>query len=97
MRERDDGRGGVEHVTRVEVGERSGGKDGMVLVRGKHSEGVGGVTGEEEGAAGRWILVGQSENEVEVGAVVTVKWPVWDVRVRGEVWNVAVNWSVARH
>lgn len=56
---------------------------GMMLVR-------------ERGGERGWILAGRGRGEgvVEVGCVVGVKEPIWEVEIEGERWRVGVEWKV---
>jgi len=56
---------------------------GMILVR------------ERNGDSG-WILAGKGRGDrvVEVGCVVGIKEPTWEVEVEREKWRVAVEWKV---
>lgn len=51
---------------------------------------------EERGEGKRWMLVGKGGGEmrVEVGCVVDVRGPMWEVRVGDRVYMVAVEWKV---
>jgi len=67
-------------VGRCTVGD---GGVGMVLVRER-----------QEGR--RWMLAGRGrgEGDVEVGCVVGVREPTWEIIIEGESWRVAVEWKV---
>lgn len=50
----------------------------------------------------KWILAGEGKltglgkrAEVEVGSVVLIEQPTWEVELEGSVWNVACEWSIA--
>ncbi|KAL8754206.1 MAG: hypothetical protein Q9184_005183 [Pyrenodesmia sp. 2 TL-2023] len=47
-----------------------------------------------DGEAERWMLAGQGQDVVRTGDVVGVRGPVWEVEVKGERWNVGVDWGV---
>lgn len=78
-----------------------GGRAGMTLVRGKQVQ-----SGDLEGTTTtmgerKIILAGQGEgtglqkgSEVEVGSIVGIKGPVWEVVIEGEKWGVGVDWKV---
>ena len=60
-------------------------------------EGVGILLVREWGKEARgWVLVGigRGEGDVEVGRVIGVREPIWDVEVGEEKWRVAVEWGV---
>lgn len=67
------------------VGESVSGNmgSGMILVR------------ERSGDSG-WILAGKGRGDgvVEVGSVVGIKEPTWEVEVEREKWRVGVEWKV---
>ncbi|KAH6674307.1 hypothetical protein B0J14DRAFT_540037 [Halenospora varia] len=97
------GRSGADAwLVRVVVDEVCGGvRSGMTLVRGRQVHG--GEEGEgkmvDDGEA-RVILAGEAAMSglqrgkgVEVGSVVGIKVPVWEVVVEGERWGVGVEWK----
>ncbi|PNP43813.1 hypothetical protein TGAMA5MH_04095 [Trichoderma gamsii] len=50
----------------------------------------------------KWILAGEGKltglgkrAEVEVGSVVLIEQPTWEVELEGSIWNVACEWSIA--
>ncbi|OQN97155.1 hypothetical protein B0A48_17252 [Cryoendolithus antarcticus] len=79
-----------EMVVKVREVEGSGeGQGGVVRVRGTR-EGFR-VEGEEV----RGLLVGGDERgKVEVGAVVRVRMPWWQVMIEGQAWVVGIEWKV---
>lgn len=76
------GRGSEEFAVKVRVDDVVGGEGPCWLVRGKSS------VGEDV----RLILAGGGG--VEVGVVVGVRAPTWEVEVEGRRWRVAVDWRV---
>ncbi|OQN95767.1 hypothetical protein B0A48_17957 [Cryoendolithus antarcticus] len=81
--------GDVEGALNVRV-RAVDGSGGFVRVRGTR-EGFGGA-GEDV----RVLLVGsEGKGKVEVGGVVRIVMPWWEVQVEGEVWVVGVEWKVA--
>lgn len=63
----------------------------------EHVEDVGILLVREWGREPRgWVLVGigRGEGDVEVGRVIGVREPIWDVEVGEEKWRVAVEWGV---
>ncbi|KAG4440516.1 hypothetical protein IFR05_003986 [Cadophora sp. M221] len=99
-------RGDNEWLVRVVVDEVSGGfREGMTMVRGRQvrvTEGLG--HGEETVDSHGWvkvILAGegagtglQRGSAVEMGKIVGIKGPVWEVVIEGEKWGVGVDWKV---
>ena len=60
-------------------------------------QGIGMLLVRERGKEARgWVLVGmgRGEGDVEVGRVIGVREPIWDVEVDQERWRVAVEWGV---
>ena len=57
--------------------------DGMILV-------------EERSEAKRWMLVGKGRGEtmVEVGCIVGLREPTWEVPVGHQLYTVAIEWKV---
>ncbi|KAH7350776.1 hypothetical protein BKA65DRAFT_582795 [Rhexocercosporidium sp. MPI-PUGE-AT-0058] len=99
-----------EWVVRVLVDEVSGGsREGMTIVRGRQIYAIEGF-GEGNGGRGEMIdmlrevnviLAGegagsglQKGSAVEVGKMVGIKGPVWEVLVEGVKWGVGVDWKV---
>lgn len=80
-------RKGAQEVwnVRFRVGESRNGHvgAGMMLVR-------------ERNGNGRWILAGKGRGDgvVEVGCVIGIKEPIWEVEVERERWRVGVEWKV---
>lgn len=75
------------HVEQIRSGRR------MYLIEGRASSGD---------APQKWILAGEGKltglgkrAEVEMGSVVLIEQPTWDVELEGSVWNVACEWSIA--
>lgn len=75
------------HVEQIRLGRR------MYLIEGRASS---------DNAPQKWILAGEGKltglgkrAEVEMGSVVLIEQPVWDVELEGSVWNVACEWSIA--
>lgn len=70
---------------KLRVGECTSGNigSGMILVR-------------ERSGNSRWILAGKGRGDrvVEVGCVVGIKEPTWEVEVEREKWRVGVEWKV---
>lgn len=64
---------------------------GMMLVRER-----GGERGWILAGRGRGDLAGRGRGEgvVEVGCVVGVKEPIWEVEIEGQRWRVGVEWKV---
>ena len=95
-----------EWLIRIVVDEVSGGfKEGMRMVRGRqiHALDVLGEVGEMADTVGgvKVILAGegagtglQKGSAVEVGKMVGIKGPVWEVVVEGVKWGVGVDWKV---
>ena len=91
-----------ELIVRIVVDEvRGGGRAGMTLVRGRqvHFEGKDEIV--DNFGVVRVILAGegagsglQRENKAEVGKVVGIKGPVWEVVLEGLKWGVGVDWKV---
>ncbi|KAL7917542.1 hypothetical protein ACQKWADRAFT_306539 [Trichoderma austrokoningii] len=57
--------------------------------------------GSAENAPQKWILAGEGKltglgkrAEVEMGSVVLIEQPTWEVELEGSVWNVACEWSI---
>ncbi len=50
----------------------------------------------ERSEAKRWMLVGvgRGETDVEVGCMVGIREPTWEVRVGQECYMVAIEWKV---
>lgn len=48
------------------------------------------------GEASGWMLAGKGRRDgsIEVGCVIGVKEPSWEVEIEGEKWRVGVEWSV---
>ena len=57
--------------------------EGMILVQ-------------ERNGAKRWMLVGKGRGEtnVELGCIVGIREPTWEVLVRQELYMVAIEWKV---
>lgn len=75
---------------------RNGG--GMCMVRGRqiHDEDAGAVDNPATVKvilAGEGIMEGLKRNVVEIGGVVGIKGPMWEVFVKGERWGVGVEWK----
>ncbi|PTB39038.1 uncharacterized protein TrAFT101_007064 [Trichoderma asperellum] len=75
------------HVEQIRSGRR------MYLVEGRASS---------TNVPQKWILAGEGKltglgkrAEVEMGSVVLIEQPTWDVKLEGSVWNVACEWSIA--
>ncbi|KAL6906921.1 hypothetical protein GGI43DRAFT_396156 [Trichoderma evansii] len=75
------------HVEQIRSGRR------MYLIEGRASS---------ENVPQKWILAGEGKltglgkrAEVEMGSVVLIEQPTWDVELEGSVWNVACEWSIA--
>ena len=91
----------VEAGSQMAHNQRSHRDDGVWDTRIRISECVEGVgmllvrEWGEDGARG-WVLVGEGRGEGggEVGRMVGVREPVWEVEVGGEMWRVAVEWGV---
>lgn len=95
-----------EWLIRIVVDEVSGGfKEGMTMVRGRqiHALDVLGEVGEMADTVGgvKVILAGegagtglQKGSAVEVGKMMGIKGPVWEVVVEGVKWGVGVDWKV---
>lgn len=64
----------------------AGGDGSLVMVRGRNG------VGEER----KWMLMGSGGRGegVQIGVVVVVRVPVWEVEVRGTRWGVGVEWRV---
>lgn len=84
--------------------EDDGGADGRVVVVaevGEEGEGEGMRVLRDSGGRG-WMLVGKGgggggrkgKRGVEVGGVVRVREPMWEVAMGEENWRVCVDWSV---
>lgn len=74
------------HVGQIRSGRR------MYLVEGCESSGD---------VPQKWILAGEGKltglgkrAEVEMGSVVLIEQPTWEVELEGSVWNVACEWSI---
>ncbi|KAJ8067470.1 hypothetical protein OCU04_004815 [Sclerotinia nivalis] len=90
-----------EWIVKIKVEEISGGGREMCLVRGRQ---VRDLDGEEmlDGLGDvRVMLAGegagmglQRGKEVQVGVVVGIKGPVWEIVVEGVKWGVGVDWKV---
>lgn len=75
------------HVEQIRPGKR------MYLIEGCASSGD---------VPQKWILAGEGKltglgkrAEVEMGSVVLIEQPTWEVELEGSVWNVACEWSIA--
>ncbi|TAQ89387.1 hypothetical protein B7494_g2267 [Chlorociboria aeruginascens] len=88
-------------IVRIGIEEISGdGKRGITLVRGrKMLSDEGG--GSDKLASIKIILAGEGARtglqkgaKVEIGKVVGIKGPVWEVVIEGEKWGVGVDWQV---
>ncbi|KAK0108263.1 hypothetical protein ONS95_003080 [Cadophora gregata] len=99
-----------EWLVKIMVDEVSGGsKEGMTMVRGRQIHTVDvdvyGEVGEMVDTVGevKVILAGegagtglQKGSAVEVGKMVGIKGPVWEIVVEGVKWGVGVDWKVLR-
>jgi hypothetical protein len=89
-------------VVRIEVDEvRGGGRAGMTLVRGRQINGDGKVEVVNGFGVVRVILAGEGAGSallrggtVQVGKMVGIRGPVWEVLLEGEKWGVGVDWKV---
>lgn len=68
----------------IRVEECREGSDGVGMIMVRNEEGK------------RWILLGRgrTKTDVEVGRVVDVREPMWDVLVGEVKWRVAIEWAV---
>ncbi|KAL5321930.1 hypothetical protein ACEPPN_009894 [Leptodophora sp. 'Broadleaf-Isolate-01'] len=95
-----------EWLVKVVVDEFSGGsREGMTMVRGRQVRAVEGFGDGDEMVdtlrGVKVILAGegagtglQRGSAVEIGKMVGIKGPVWEVVVEGEKWGVGVDWKV---
>ena len=89
-------------TVKIVVDEISGGgRTGMTLVRGRQVYSDGGVGIVDYSGVVKVILAGegaatglQKAAKVEVGKIVGVKGPAWEVMIEGEKWGVGVDWKV---
>ena len=97
-------------VVRITVDEISGGgSTGMTLVKGRQAhyydkgvgEGIGGGSAVDYLAIAKVILAGegigtglQKGSKVEIGRVVGIKAPLWEIIIHEEKWLVGVDWKV---
>lgn len=90
-----------EWIVKMVVDEFSGGgRMGMCLVRGRKMRDVGEEEVDDLGTV-KVMLAGegsgtglQRRKEVEVGRVIGIKGPIWEVVIEGEKWGVGVDWKV---
>jgi hypothetical protein len=85
-------------VAKIMIDKISGGaRAGMTLVKGRQysdhrNESVGAI---KVVLAGEGVATGlQKVSNVEVGKIVGIKGPVWEVIIEGEKWGVGVDWKV---
>ncbi|KAI9647813.1 hypothetical protein NHQ30_004201 [Ciborinia camelliae] len=91
-----------EWIVKMLVNEVSGsGRMGMCLVKGRQMRDVDGEEVVDDLGMVKVILAGegtgtglQRGRDVEVGKVVQIKGPVWEMVVEGEKWGVGVDWKV---
>ncbi|KAB8295299.1 hypothetical protein EYC80_007204 [Monilinia laxa] len=91
-----------EWLVKMVVDEVSGGgRMGMCLVRGRKMRDVEGVEMVDDSGVVKVLLAGegvgtglQRGKDVEVGRVVGIKGPVWEIAIEGEKWGVGVDWEV---
>ncbi|KAA8569647.1 hypothetical protein EYC84_001250 [Monilinia fructicola] len=91
-----------EWIVKMVVDEISGGgRMGMCLVRGRKMRDVGGVEVVDDLGVVKVMLAGegagtglQRGKDAEVGRVVGIKGPVWEIVIEGEKWGVGVDWKV---
>lgn len=59
-------------------------------------EGVGMLLVRERDGGRKWMLAGRGRGdaEVEVGCLVGIREPTWEIEVEEERWRVAVEWKV---
>ncbi|QSZ36789.1 hypothetical protein DSL72_006672 [Monilinia vaccinii-corymbosi] len=93
-----------EWIVRMVVDEVSeGGRMGMCLVRGRKMRDVDGEEAVDGLGVVKVMLAGEGAGtglqkgmDVEVGRVVGIKGPVWEIVIEGEKWGVGVDWKVLR-
>ncbi|KAF7861517.1 hypothetical protein EAF04_008080 [Stromatinia cepivora] len=90
-----------EWIVKIKVEEISGGGREMRLVRGKQVRDLDGEEVLDELGDVRVMLAGegagiglQRGREVQVGGIVGIKGPVWEIVVDGVKWGVGVEWKV---
>ncbi|TVY57719.1 hypothetical protein LSUE1_G008651 [Lachnellula suecica] len=87
-------------LVKIVVDEVSGGaRTGMTMIRGRQIKAEDGMI--DEGTETKVILAGegtltglQRGSRVEMGKMVGIKGPVWEVVLEGEKWGVGVDWKV---